>query len=100
MLNTTYELNGTTLTVKPVGQLDSMTAPVFEEEISQRLSGVRSVIVDFEELNYISSAGLRVLLTLNRTLGETDAEMKLIHVNGVIMEIFEMTGLVDMIKVE
>ena len=61
MLNTTFELNDTTLTVKPVGELDSMNSPAFEAELRQHLTGVASIIVDFDKLNYISSAGLRAI---------------------------------------
>ena len=100
MSNTVFNLNGTTLTVTPVGELDSMTSPIFEEEMRQHLSGVSSIIVDFEKLEYISSAGLRVLLALEQFLEQKNAEMKLIHVSEPIMEIFELTGFLDVITVE
>jgi len=100
MSETVYELNGTILTVKPSGELDSMTSPAFEAEVRKHLTGVSGVIVDFEKVDYISSAGLRVLLALQSTLENQGAEMKLIHVNDPIMEIFEMVGFLDVIKVE
>ena len=100
MLNTTFELNGTTLTVKPVGELDSMTSPAFEAELRQHLTGVASIIVDFEKLNYISSAGLRVFLAMEQSLEDRNAEMKLIHVNEHIMEIFDLVGFLDIVTVE
>ena len=98
MAGTVFEMNGTTLTAKPEGELDSMTSPVFEAELRAHLAGAENVIVDFENVEYISSAGLRALLAVDRSL--EGAEMKLIHVNELIMEIFEMVCFTDMIRVE
>ena len=100
MSNTVFELNGTTLTVKPVGELDSMTSPVFETELRRHLTGVTSVIVDFREVRYISSTGLRVFLSVENTLENQGAEMKLIHVNEYIIEIFQLVGFMDVVKIE
>ena len=100
MENTVFELNGTTLTVKPVSQLDSMTSPVFEDEMCRHLSGVSHIIVDFEQVDYISSAGLRVFLALEKSLEDQDTDMKLIHVNEHIMEIFELVGFMEVVTVE
>ena len=100
MSNTVFELNGKTLIVKPVGELDSMTSPIFEKELRQQLSGVDSIVVDFEKVNYISSAGLRVFLAVENTLEEKGAEMKLIHVNEHIIEIFDLVGFMDVVTVE
>ena len=100
MSNTTFELNGTTLTVKPEGELDSMTSPVFETELRQHLPGAASIIVDFEQLEYISSAGLRALLSVEQSLEDQNAQMKLIHVNEHILEIFELVGFLNVITVE
>ncbi len=100
MSNTVFELNGTTLTVKPAGELDSATSPVFEAELREKLPGANKIIVDFEKVDYISSAGLRVFLAVEQYLENQDAEMKLIHVNEHIMEIFELVGFLDVITVE
>ena len=100
MSNTVFELNGKTLTVKPDGELDSMTSPIFEKELRQHLSGVDSVVVNFEKVNYISSAGLRVFLAVENTLEAHGAEMKLIHVNEHILEIFDLVGFMDVVAVE
>ena len=100
MSNTVFELNGTTLTVKPAGELDSATSPVFEAELREKLPGASQIIVDFEKVDYISSAGLRVFLAVEQYLENQDAEMKLIHVNEHIMEIFELVGFLDVITVE
>ena len=100
MSKTAFELNGTNLTVKPVGELDSMTSPVFEKELLEHLSGITGLIVDFEQVDYISSAGMRALLKVERTMEGQGAEMKLIHVNEYIMEIFELAGFMDIVTVE
>ncbi|MBR6030203.1 MAG: STAS domain-containing protein [Clostridia bacterium] len=100
MEKTAFELNGTSLTVKPVGELDSMTSPIFEEELRRHLPSVRSITVDFAQVDYISSAGLRVFLAVDQTLENQGAEMKLIHVNENIMEIFELVGFLDVVTVE
>ena len=100
MLNTSFEWNGTTLTVKPAGELDSITSPVFETELHQNLSGADMIIIDFEQVNYISSAGLRVLLAMEQYLGSRNAGMKLIHVNKYIMEIFDLVGFREIVTVE
>ena len=100
MLKTVFERNGTTLLVKPDGELDSMTSPVFEGELRPNLAEAGEVIIDFENVDYISSAGLRVLLAAENYLEDHNAEMKLIHVNKYIMEVFEMVGFLDVITVE
>ena len=100
MSNTVFELNGKTLTVKPVGELDSMSSPIFEKEFRQHLQGAESVVVDFEKVNYISSAGLRVFLAVENTLEEQGVEMKLIRVNEYIVEIFKLVGFLGVVTVE
>ena len=86
--------------MKPVGELNSMTSPDFEEELRAHLSGVSNLIVDFENVDYISSAGIRLFLGLNQTLKNRDAEMKLIHVSEPIMSIFDLIGFQDVVTVE
>ena len=100
MSDTVFELNGTALTVKPVGELDSMTSPVFEAELRERLPGVTDVIIDFAEVTYISSAGLRVILNAERIMEERDGEVRLIHVREHIREIFSLVGFMEVVKVE
>ena len=100
MSDTVFELNGATLTVKPAGALDSMTSPAFEEELRQRMPGAGMIIIDLEKVNYISSAGLRVILAAEQYQEKQNAEMKIIHVSENIMEIFEMVGFLDVIPVE
>lgn len=81
------------------GRLDMVTAPMLAEELSGSLDGVKELTLDFEKLNYISSAGIRVLLTGQDALGE-QGEMKLIHVSEMIRSILEMTGITTLMPVE
>ena len=91
--------NETALTVALEGRLDTMTAPELEETLKDALVGVDALTFDFEKLDYISSAGLRVLLSAQKNMAK-QGSMKLIHVSDVIMEIFEVTGFVDILTIE
>ena len=99
MLNINKNLNGETLTVSLEGRLDTTTAPQLEESLEERMVGIKELILDFANLEYISSAGLRVLLSAQKNMAK-QGSMKLIHVSDVIMEIFEVTGFVDILTIE
>lgn len=99
MLNINKKLDDKTLTVALEGRLDTTTAPQLEAELKNDLPGVTSLVMDFEKLEYISSAGLRVLLSAQKIMNK-QGEMKLIHVNDVINEIFEVTGFSDILNIE
>lgn len=99
MLNINKTLEGKTLTVALEGRLDTTTAPQLEAELKSALPDVTSLVMDFEKLEYISSAGLRVLLSAQKIMNK-QGEMKLIHVNDVINEIFEVTGFSDILNIE
>ena len=99
MLNINKTLEDKTLTVSLEGRLDTTTAPQLETELKSALPDVTSLVMDFEKLEYISSAGLRVLLSAQKTMNK-QGEMKLIHVNDVINEIFEVTGFSDILNIE
>ena len=87
------------LTVTLEGRLDTTTAPQLETELMGSLEGVTSLVLDFEKLEYISSAGLRVLLAAQKVMMK-QGEMKVIHVNEVVMEVFEVTGFTDTLTIE
>ena len=91
--------NGTELAVALEGRLDTVTAPELEKELKGSLDGVSELTLDFAGLEYISSAGLRVLLSAQKTMNKQGG-MKLINVNETIMEIFEVTGFSDILTVE
>ena len=99
MLNIEKKLDGKTLTVTLEGRLDTTTAPQLEAELKAALDGADSLILDFEKLEYISSAGLRVLLSAQKIMSKKGG-MKILHVSDVIMEIFEVTGFIDILKIE
>ena len=91
--------NGNELTVALEGRLDTITAPELESELKASLDGVTALTLDFAKLDYISSAGLRVLLSAQKTMAKK-GEMKVAHVNETIMEIFEVTGFSDILTIE
>ena len=93
------EKNGTALTVALEGRLDTMTAPSLEETLTDALEGVTELTFDFEKLDYISSAGLRVLLAAQKTMNRQGV-MKVRNANEIIMEIFEVTGFFDILTIE
>ena len=90
--------NGTELTVAPEGRLDTATAPELEEDLKKSLPGVTALTLDFEKLDYISSAGLRVLLMVQKTMNR-QGSMQVIHVGPQIMDIFEVTGFSDILTI-
>ena len=87
------------LTIKVVGRIDSTTAPELEESMKESIEGVTDLTFDFEGLEYISSAGLRVLLVGQKTMN-TQGEMRVINANESVKEIFEVTGFNDILTVE
>ena len=92
-------LNEATLTIALEGRLDTTTAPLFEEEIKASLEGVTELILDFSALDYVSSAGLRVILAAQKTMSK-QGDMKLVGVNDDIMEVFDITGFSDILTIE
>ena len=80
------------------GRLDTVTAPDLEKELKDSLDGVTELQLDFEKLEYISSAGLRVLLAAQKTMAN-QGTMTLTNVNDTIMEIFEVTGFSDILTI-
>ena len=99
MLNITKNTNETELTVSLTGRLDTTTAPELEKELKASLDGVTTLVIDMTALDYISSAGLRVLLSAQKTMNK-QGEMKVVHVGETIMEIFEVTGFSDILTIE
>ena len=99
MLNIEKKTENGALTVVLEGRLDTTTAPELETELMGVIDDVAALTLDFEKLDYISSAGLRVLLSAQKRMN-TKGEMKLTHVNETIMEIFEVTGFSDILTIE
>lgn len=93
------KLDGDKFELKVEGRLDTTTAPELEEVIVAGIEGVKELVFDFETLDYISSAGLRVLLSAQKIMNK-QGEMKVIGVNDTIMEIFEVTGFSDILTID
>lgn len=93
------ELIGSVLTVTLSGRLDTATAPKLEAELKRSLDGVERLVLDLEVLEYMSSAGLRVLLAAQKVMNR-QGEMIVRKVNETIMEVFEVTGFVDILTIE
>lgn len=91
--------NGTALTVKVDGRLDTMTAPQLESVVSSELGGIEKLVFDFADLEYISSAGLRVLLSAQKTMN-SQGTMTVKNVNELVSEVFEVTGFTDILTIE
>ena len=91
--------NGEKLVLSPEGRIDAVTANDFSKAIDDNIEGVKELVFDFEKLDYISSAGLRVLLTAQKTMSKVGS-MKLIHVADVIMDVFNITGFADILTIE
>ncbi len=81
------------------GRLDTMTAPALEAEVKGSIDGVKELVFDFEKLEYVSSAGLRVLLASQKIMNK-QGSMCIRHVNEVIMEVFEVTGFSDILTIQ
>lgn len=99
MLNIEKKENAPELTIALAGRLDTATAPELEKELKDSLDGINLLVLDFEKLEYISSAGMRVLLATQKTMNRQGG-MKLTRVNETIMEIFEVTGFTDILTIE
>ena len=91
--------NGADLTISLAGRLDTMTAPELEAELNQSLSGAETLTMDFSKLDYISSAGLRVLLSAHKIMSSKGG-MVVTHVNEVVQEVFDVTGFADILNIE
>ena len=92
-------VNENVLTVALSGRLDTTTAPQLESELKASMEGVQTLVLDFPELTYLSSAGLRVLLEAQKIMNK-QGSMRVKNVNETIQEIFEVTGFCDILTVE
>lgn len=99
MLNIEKIVKDSALTLTLVGRLDTVTAPQLEEALKAAPEGITELLLNFEQLDYISSAGLRVLLMAQKTFGKQGG-MKLRHVKAEIQEIFEVTGFSEILTIE
>lgn len=98
-MNIIKSANGTELTMAIVGRLDTVTAPEFEAELKASIGGVESLILDLAELEYTSSAGLRIILMAQKTMNK-QGKMIVKNVNESVMEVFDITGMADFMTFE
>ena len=98
-MNIQKTVNGAALTVALDGRLDTMTSPKLEEDLRSSIAGITSLTLDLEKLEYISSAGLRVLLAMQKIMNK-QGQMLLRNVNEAVMEVFEVTGFADILSIE
>ena len=92
-------MSGNELVLKINGRLDTTTAPGFDRELKESLTNVEKLVLNFEGLEYLSSAGLRVLLAAQKAMNK-QGEMIIKNVNETINEIFEVTGFIDILTIE
>lgn len=92
-------VNGTELTLTLAGRLDTTTAPQLETELKRSINGIESLVMNFVTLEYLSSAGLRVLLAAQKVMNK-QGKMVIRNVNETISEVFEITGFSDILTIE
>ena len=95
----TKKLNGSAMEIALEGRLDTMTAPELETELKGSMDSAESLVLDLSKLEYISSAGLRVLLSAHKTMSGKGG-MKVTNVNEIVREVFEVTGFCDILNIE
>ena len=91
--------NADKITIELVGRLDTTTAPALDKTINEDIKDTDALVLDFKGLEYISSAGLRVLLSAQKKM-QKNGTMKVINVHEVVMDVFEMTGFADILVIE
>ena len=99
MLSITKKAEGSKLTVFLEGRIDTTTAPQLDDELNASLNGVEELTMDLEKLDYISSAGLRVLLSAQKTMNK-QGKMVVKNASEEVMEIFEVTGFSDILDIQ
>lgn len=95
----TKTLEGSTLAIALEGRLDTTTSPDLEETLAASLDGVTALVFDFAKLDYLSSAGLRVLLSAQKRMNK-QGSMTLRNVNDTVKEVFEITGFADFLTIK
>ncbi len=99
MMKISKSLNGTSLTLALEGRLDTLTAPELEKELDESMKDVNELTLDLSALEYISSAGLRALLSEHKKMSRKGG-MKVTNVNELVSEVFEVTGFSEILTIE
>lgn len=92
-------VNDSELTISIVGRIDSNTSPDLEKELKCSIEGIKTLVLDFEGVEYISSAGLRVLLSMQKIF-RTQGKMIIKNVNESVLEVFEITGFSEILTIQ
>ena len=100
MLDIKKQQDNKTLTVSLIGDLDTITSPNLEASLSESLEGIEHLVFDFSELNYISSAGLRVILATQENMNKQGKKMVIRNISDEIKKIFEVVGFIKFINIE
>ena len=98
-MNLTKKINDTELTVAIEGRVDTVTSPELDKLIKESVDGMDSLVIDMKDVEYISSAGLRVLLSSHKLMSKKGG-MTVINAGEDIMEIFEVTGFSDILNIK
>lgn len=98
-MNISKNKNNNMLSLRLDGRLDTSTAPLLENELNDSLDGVTELMLDLEKLEYISSAGLRVILSAQKIMNK-QGEMRLTGVTGPVREVFDITGFSDILTIK
>ena len=98
-MNIEMKRNAEVTTIEIAGRLDTTTAPVLDKTINEDMEGTKDLILDLKGLEYISSAGLRVLLSAQKKMMKIGS-MKVVNVGEAVMEVLEMTGFADILEIE
>lgn len=98
-MNITKTREGASLFIAPEGRLDAATSPKLEQTLQVSLDGVTELVFDFRKLSYLSSAGLRVLLSAQKRMNR-QGRMVVRNVNETVMDVFEVTGFADILTIE
>lgn len=100
-MNIEKKENGSEITLMLIGRLDTTTSPQLEEQINENIENAEKLILDFKDLEYLSSAGLRVLLGAHKAfMKRGSGELLIRNVNETINEVFEITGFLDVLNIE
>ncbi len=95
-----FDKQDSTLTVAISGNIDTVTAPELDAKLQENLSGIKTLILDFAAVDYISSAGLRVILMTNQLMEDVEGDMTVKNVNEDVRDVFEMTGFDSLLNLE
>ena len=98
-MNINMQKDDSRLTVVLEGRLDTLTSPELEEQLENSLDGIKELIFDFSDLRYVSSAGLRVLIAAQKIM-EEQGKMIIRNVCPTVMEVFDITGFIDVFTIE